>query len=305
MKISQLRSLIMVVETGSFSESAKKLHISQPAITFQIQSLEQSLGIQLIDRSGKKVQLTEAGEIVYKSAKKILAEANALEKTIGEYQESARGTLTVGASSIPGEYVLPKVFGSFKKEYPEAVLSLQVTDTENITKRILSGEFDVGVVGAVIDDKRLDFKPFFEDELVFVVPPDYDHYREGRTKLQEIVGENVIMREEGSGTRMVVEKELAQRGLKLSDFNLVMELGSTEAILTAVEAGLGTSILSRWAAEKAIDLGKVRVVEITDMPIKRRLYIVTRRGRPFDRLADLFLQFLQNVTEGRKEAGRK
>jgi DNA-binding transcriptional LysR family regulator len=295
----------MVVETGSFSESAKRLRISQPAITFQIQSLEQSLHIQLIDRSGKKVQLTEAGEIVHRSAKKILAEVDALERSIEEYQQSTRGALTIGASSIPGEYVLPKILGAFKKEYPEAVISLQVTDTENITERVLRGELDVGVVGAVVDDKRLDFKSFLEDELVFIVPSDYDHYIEGKAALSEVIGENVIAREEGSGTRMVVEKELAKHGLKLSDFDLVMELGSTEAILTAVEAGLGTSIVSRWAAEKAIELGRVRVVEISDMPIRRKLYIVTRRGRPFDRLASLFLQFLQSTGGKWKESGEK
>lgn len=302
MKISQLRSFVMVVETGSFSESAKRLGISQPAITFQIQSLEQSLSVQLIDRSGKRVQLTEAGEIVYRAARKILAEVDALERSVGEYQQSTRGALTIGASSIPGEYVLPRILGAFKKEYPEAVISLQITDTENITEKILKGELDVGVVGAVIDDKRLEFKPFLEDELVFIVPPDYDHYVEGKAALREVIGENMITREEGSGTRMVVNKELAKRGLKLVDFNLVMELGSTEAILTAVEAGLGTSIVSRWAAEKAIELGRVRAVEISDMPIRRKLYIVTRRGRPFDRLAILFLQFLQSASGKWKES---
>lgn len=304
MKIAQLYSFMAVVDTGSFSASAKRLKISQPAITFQIQSLEESLGVKLIDRSGKRVRLTEAGEIVYKSAKKILSEVEALESQIEEFQESPKGSLTVGASTIPGEYVLPKVFGGFKKKYPEAVLSLEIADTEEIVERVINGEFDIGVVGAVIEDKRLEFSPFLKDELIFIVPANYEHYQEGKVSLNEILGEKFVTREEGSGTRMVVEKKLSQTGFRFGDFNIVMELGSNEAVITAVEAGLGASIVSRWAAEKAVELGTVRVVEIEDMPIERNLYITVRRGRPFNKLTELFLDFLRSMVES-KNSGEK
>ncbi len=300
MKIAQLYSFVTVVETGSFSASAKRLKISQPAITFQIQSLEESLGVQLIDRSGKRVRLTEAGELVYKSSRKIISEVKSLESQIEEFQESPKGSLTIGASTIPGEYVLPKMFGAFKKKYPEAVLSLEIADTEETVERVINGEFDIGVVGAAIEDKRLEFSPFLKDELIFIVPANYEHYQEGKVSLKEIIGEKLVVREEGSGTRMVVEKELSKKGIKLIDFSVVMELGSNEAVITAVEAGLGASIISRWAAEKAIELGTVRVVKIEDMPIERNLYITVRRGRPFNRLTELFLEFLKTRVESKR-----
>lgn len=292
MNINYFKTFVTVVEEGSFSEAAKLLKLSQPAISFQIQALEKHFAESLLDRTGARIEPTPAGKVFLRFARKIVSLNQELEEAIDQLRETARGELTLEASTIPGEYVVPKILGKFRERFPQIELSLEISDTGKVIERIAEHRVDIGFVGDQPPKrfKNLKVESFATDTLVLVLPKDHPLSTKDKVNIRDILDQPFILREEGSGTRRTFEKALKKAELSLDDLNVTMELGSNQAIIAAVEASLGVSVLSKWAVEKAEKLGTVRTAPIIDLDLKRDLYLVYNAGRPLSRPQQAFLE---------------
>lgn len=279
MNFTQLRAFLAVADKGSFSAAARDQGVSQPAVTLQIQSLEEWLGVELLDRQMRKVRLTESGKAFLPVARQVVAKIENAKRQLQELQEGVRGKLRVGGSTIPGQYVLPKMLGLFHEKYPDVALTLEVADTKAVARAVIERNLDVGLIGARVRGEHLAGKELVDDELVLIAPPQDGSGRDASAgvkpaSLDQVIDEDFILREEGSGTRQVIADWLAERGHNLAELSVAMELGSSQAVVSAVEAGLGVSIVSKWAAENALRLNKVALVSLPGLPIKRKLHLV-------------------------------
>lgn len=292
LNIKQLQVFVDVVREQNFTRAARQHFLTQPAISWQIKSLEKELGVTLLERRDRNIALTGAGEVFFEYAKRIVDTYELALEAVEEVKGFRRGNLLIGASTIPGEYILPRLIGRFKKEYPGVNISLVVTDTGKVVEELLADEVHLGVIGARVAADRLAFQPFIEDQLILIAPPGHPLTRKEAVSLRDLAGTPMIVRETGSGTRMVIEEQWRAAGLTPGQMQVAMELGSTRAVITAVEAGLGVSLVSHWAAEEAISLGRVCHVPLKGFTSQRHLYIATRQGRDTGSLTARFIDFL-------------
>ena len=272
--LNYLKTFILVVEKQSFSATAKLLYLSQPAVTLQIQALEDSLGMQLLIRKGKSLVLTEAGEIVYQQAKKLLDLWEETQSSVYKISKVVRGKLVIGASTIPGEYILPQLIGGFHHAYPDVEISLEIANTGEIVERTVAGELDLGVIGSFVLHDKLETYRLTEDRLILIVHPNHRWAERENIQVEELKEEQFILRHEGSGTRRVMEQKLKEKGISSKEIKMAMELGTTEAIINGVGGGWGVSFVSHLAAKKALEVGQVKEVNIEDFSIKRDLYLL-------------------------------
>ena len=293
--LHQLRTFRAVAEQLSFSAAAHELSISQPSVSYQVKELEAALGLPLLDRLGKRVRLTEAGQVLYEYARRTLALLDEATMAMEQLRGIERGTLRVGASTTVGIYVVPLALGAYKKRHPNLAVSLEIGARDVLQDRLKQGAIDLAVLSPPIADPDLVSTPFMEDELVMVVPAG--HPLAGRTglTLRDFKDESFLMREAGSGTRLAVETAARRAGVSLQ---VGMELGSNGAIKHAVEAGLGVAVLSSHAIELERQGGGLVVVEIDDFPILRPWSIVYLRRR---QLPAAVTQFIELLTGGRWE----
>jgi DNA-binding transcriptional LysR family regulator len=301
--LNQLRAFVAVVEKKSFSASAKALGISQPAITLQIQSLEAQFGASLIDRRYKNVSLTEAGKILYPAATTVLAKLDGAANEIERLSETISGSLVIGGSTTPGQYLLPKLVGQFRKHYPDVTVRLEIGDTAAVLEMLESGAVNAAIVGAPTKGRKFSISECASDELILIVPPGHRLTRSRGLSLVDLGGEELIFRERGSGTRKMIEAHLKANGISADDLHVAMELGTSEAVVNAVEQGLGVSIVSRWAAEKALRLGTVVEAKLKGLPISRTFYLAIAK-RPQTRATEAFLEYLAGA-DMRRASGRR
>lgn len=294
MNTTLLKTFVTVVNKKSLSLAAQELHITQPAVSKHISALEEYFSTGLIERRGRRVSLTPAGEILYNYANKILNILTKAENDIRELSSTVKGRLVIAASSIPGHYILPYIIGEFKKKYPEVLISLHISDSKNVLKLLLDETAHLGAVGEKPDNKKLNWINFFTDELVVITPPDHPFANRNSITLEELSSERLIWREPGSGTRSVLEKKLSQSGLSFDDLNIVMEMGSTGAVVNAVEAGLGISIVSEWAIQKEKQLKKIEALKISNVNMKRELFLTYPKKRYQNRVVQAFLEFVKS-----------
>lgn len=285
-----MRLFGQVVEEQSFTVVARRLGISQPAVSNQMRALEEKLGVKLLYRKGKGFALTSEGEVVYRHAKHILEEWSELMREIGGSERLMNGKVHIGASHIPGEYLLPIYLASFRKMYPEIMFKLSIGDSLEMAEKVLAHEVDFAVVGAVFDTEKLASQFWLKDELECVVSCDHPGWNQN-IDLNTLKEYPVIIRETGSGHRRAFEEALAERGLDLQDFNIALEVGSTEAVKNAVRAGLGYSFLSKHALEFCEKQGLVWT-NVKDLYIERGFYLLTRRNKPLTLIADECYRFL-------------
>ena len=290
MDTKQLAALVAVVDRSSFSQAAEQLGVTQPAVSLAIRSLEKRLGCQLIDRSGRVVEPTEAGHVAYRHAQRILGAERDLFRSLEDEGDDLTGHLIVGASTGPGERVLPALLGAFHKEYPEVIVSLRVDDTETIVDRILDRQLEFGIVGAERPHRSLVFEPFLSDEVVLVVPSDHP-FAGKEIEMRDLLDVQLVVQQEGAGVRTVVERELRAAGVRVRDLNIVAELGLQESAKSAVEAGLGVTFLSRLAVERELDEGRLATATVKGLEAGRLFYAVRSASRPPGRLINSFLQF--------------
>ena len=243
-----------VAKLLSFTKAAETLHMTQPAVTFQIRQLEEHFNTRLFDRTHNRVSLTETGRAAYKYAEQIFELYAEMESSVKEVTGDLSGVLTIGASTTIAEYVLPTILGGFSSKYPEINLRLNVSNTEGIVSMVENSMIDLGVVEGPVMNKNLQVELYKVDELVLICSLDHKLAQNSSISLSDVIEFPFISREEGSGTREIILGFLEKAGLDKNNLNITMELGSPESIKRAVEARMGLSVMSRAAIEKEIAL---------------------------------------------------
>ncbi len=293
-----LETFCRVASLKSFSKAAGDLLLTQPTVSGHILSLEQSLSLRLFDRTSREVRPTKAGEVFLKYASKILSSRNDLLNALSEFSQGIRGELFLGASTIPGEYLLPRLVGDFKREHPHFVLSLKIADTKEIIQDVLQDDVEFGMIGAKLDHPSLHFEKYEEDEIIVVASSGHPLARRKRVDVEELSREPWIVREEGSGTQMAVEKALRKKGKSLKQFNVVMKMGSTSSVKEGVKAKLGLAFISGRATEEELNRGLLSRIDVEGIDaISRQIYIVFHRGRTLSPIGTEFLRFLKRQKE--------
>lgn len=288
-----LRLFGQVVEEQSFTVVARKLGISQPAVSNQMRALEEKLGVKLLYRKGKSFALTPEGETVYRHALLLNDEWTELMREIGGSERVMNGKIHIGASHIPGEYLLPIYIASFRKLYPEIKFKLSVGDSLEMAEKVLANEVDFAVIGAVFDTEKLTSEFWLQDELGFVVSSEHTCNQNQIIDIDTLKENPMIVREIGSGHRRALEETLVKRGLDLNDFNIALEVGSTEAVKNSVRAGIGYSFLSKHALESGDSHGLIWT-NVEDFYIQRGFYLLTRRNKTLTAIADEYYRYLAN-----------
>ena len=282
-----------VAEQRSFRKAAEELYLTQPAVSLQIKALEEDLGVQLFDRTGAHITLTEAGSILleYSRSSRLLREQT--ERAISALDGEHSGQLALGASTTIAQYILPQLLGEFRREYPRVNLTLISGNTEQIVEAIETQKIALGFIEGPSRSRDVKTEPFLEDELVLIASTAREFVKRNLIPHAELTGVPLLMRERGSGTRHVVETALERQGIKRSALQIVLELDSTEAIKSAVEADLGLGFVSRWAISKDLRLNKsFRIVHVEGLNIKRNFLIACASSPEHSGLAHEFRRFL-------------
>src|SRR3954451_8602350 len=291
MDTRQLAAFCAVVERASFSQAAEQLGVKQPAVRLQIRSLEKRLGVQLLDRWGRRVQPTEAGRRLYRGALRLLAQEEQLLAELGEEGEGElTGRLELGASTGPGGTVIPVVLCEFQERHPQVHVALTVSDTQRIVEQVARRELELGVVGAGRRQRGVVFEPIFRDEVVLAVPRAHRFARRTIT-LDELRGETIVLMQEGAGVRQVIEDELRAVGVRLRDLDVRVELGLQESARSAVLGGYGITFISRSAIEADVAAGTRASGEGEALEPPREIALVRSAGRAESRAAHAFIDF--------------
>jgi len=302
MNISYLKTFVTVAKLKSFSKAAQELRLTQPAVSFQIHSLEKELREVLFDRTGQSVSLTEAGEIFLKYAETIVNLSEKLYDELAELKMLVRGRLEIGASNIPGEYILPRILGEFKSIYPEVEIKLHVYDTGEVISLLLAHEINLGFCGATAKAVPIVFEEFATDEIVIAIRNDHELAQKNHLTLKDLKKFPIIMREEGSGTRKIFLEALKKHGIKENDLNIAIELGSTQAVLSAASSGLGLAPVSIHALKDHLPNGLLTYKKIEKVNLKRPLYIAYNEKAPFSKAQETFLNFIrENIKKYTRE----
>jgi DNA-binding transcriptional LysR family regulator len=291
MDTRQLAAFCAVVDRRSFSQAAEQLGVTQPAVSLQIRSLEKRLGQRLLDRSGRRVEPTEAGLRLYRSAQRMLSlEQQLLEEVAGAEQGELTGRLEIGCSTGPGATVLPLLLCEFQEANPGVAISLQVSDTQHVVDAVAQRQLELGVVGAATRHRGVSFEPFFRDEVVLAVPPK--HRFAGKSiGLDQLREETLILMQEGAGVRQMVEDELGEAGLRLRDLEVRLELGLQESVKAAVAAGHGVTFISRSSMEPELAAGSLAAARVKGLDPTREISLVRSTGRTPSRVAEAFIAF--------------
>jgi DNA-binding transcriptional LysR family regulator len=291
MDTRQLAAFCAVVERRSFSQAAERLGVTQPAVSLQIRALEKRLGTQLLDRSGRRVEPTEAGLRLYRGAQRMLALEEQLVSDVASVTEGElSGDLVLGASTGPAAIVVPVLLGEFHREHPEVRVFLTVSDTHTIIERVAARELELGIVGASRRHRGVRYEPFFSDQVILACPPG--HRFAGRTvTLDELREETVILMQEGAGVRQIVEDALRRRGVRLRDLDVRLELGLQESVRRAVEAGFGVTFISRTAVESELADGRLAEARVESLDATREISLASSVRRARTRVAEAFVEF--------------
>lgn len=299
MDFHQLRLFLNVAALKSFSRTAELMYISQPSVSTRVKALEDEVGAVLFDRSRpRKLTLTEAGKLFVDYAQRLV---NLHDESLERLSREARqldGAVQLGASTVPGIYLLPQRLALIKQAYPGIGYSLAIRDSTAVVEYILDYGFDLGFVGNLLRDERLAYFPFAEDELILAAPPGLfkaeAQESRGTVALDMCLPYNLLIREKGSATRQFVEKVFAEQNIGLRDFSSVTYIDSLEGIKQGVRHGLGISILSRYSAEDYLKMGFIGGFKITGLDLSRQLYLVHHKNRVLSRPACLYLEYFQN-----------
>jgi DNA-binding transcriptional LysR family regulator len=291
MDTRQLASFCAVVDHQSFSLAAEQLGVTQPAVSLQIRSLEKRLGRRLLDRSGRRVEPTEAGLRLYRSAQRMLALEEQLVEDVADASDGElAGRLEIGASTGPGGSVVPLLLCEFQRANPSVRVSLTVSDTQTIVDHVAGRELAAGIVGAARRHRGVTFAPLFRDEVVLACPPG--HPFSGRTiTLDELQAEPPVVMQEGAGVRQVIDDALRAAGLRERHPEVKLELGLQESVKSAVAAGYGITFISRSAIEAELSTGTIATARVEGLEPAREISLATATGRTMPRTAAAFLEF--------------
>jgi len=298
MDIRQLEAFVSVVEEKSFSRAADRLFLSQPTVSVHVRTLEEGMGTRLLDRLGGEVVPTPAGRKLYRYARKILVLKDQAFQDIQHFLGEFSGSFELAASTIPGEYLLPLVLAGFQHCHPKVKVVLHILDSERVIHEVRQGEYFLGVVGSKGDERGLTYIPLGEEELVVVFPTQNPLAQKGKVTLENLKEVPLIIREEGSGTRKAFEEGLKRRGMHLSQFKVVAELGSTTALKEGVKAGIGAAVISPQAVKDECHWGMMKAFRIEELDLERRFYLVTRSKRTLPPPAEELERFILSALAG-------
>ena len=294
MDIRKLEVFCKIVDLKSFSKAAEFVSLTQPTVSEHVRQLEDLLGEKLLDRLGREVLPTPAGELLYRYAVRLIKLQDETFQAIRQFSGNLTGDLVLGASTIPGAYLLPRLIESFQSRHPAIRLRLKIADTAKTTHHLLSGEMEIGIIGARARVPALESTDIFSDRLILVVPPRHPWAKVSTISLEDLATQPFILREEGSGSRTVMNEELLRHGFNPAALSPVAEIDSSEAVRQAVKAGLGIAILSSLAVAEDLEKGSLVQVSIEGIDIRRPFYLVQRKNRQLSPLAQAFLEHLRS-----------
>ncbi|HEY6072116.1 MAG TPA: selenium metabolism-associated LysR family transcriptional regulator [Anaerolineales bacterium] len=297
LNLEALKVFLAAADYGSFSEAGRNLHLSQPAVSQIIQGLERQLEEQLFIRQSRTVQLTEAGHLLVPMARELLTSAQRVEQNLHSLQGEVVGEMSIGCSTASGKYLLPGMIARFRKEYPNVRINVLVTSRESVITKLLGGEVPLGVSSKQIEHPDLEYRNFFKDDVILIVPASHPWARNRKIYPDDLLDEPMILREELAGTREVMTDCLRQHDIQPEMLNVAMILGNAEAIAVAVEEGLGISFVSRLAAARGIALGRIVEVAIEGLELSRNIYMARNLRRPFTRAQAKFWDFVGQTNE--------
>jgi DNA-binding transcriptional LysR family regulator len=292
----RLQVFYTVAKVLSFTKASEALHMTQPAVTFQIRALEDYFNTKLFDRARNKISLTKTGEEVFAYAERILGLYKEMDNRVRNLTSHSTGVLVIGASMTIGEHKIPRLLGEFQRKFPDVRVRLKVANTINIVHMVETNEVDVGIVEAPVSNKNMVVRACWCDQLMVICPPDHELAAAKSVEPEQLKNYPLISREEGSGTRSVIAGYVEQQGLELSDLQISMELGSPEAIKSAVKAGLGISVISEASLTKELKLESLRAIPLHP-PLKRPLSIVYQRQQFRLRAMEKFLDFAESCCD--------
>jgi DNA-binding transcriptional LysR family regulator len=293
LNLHHLRVFVAVAEHGGFSRAATALRLSQPAVSKAVQELERQIGLSLFDRTGRTPRLSDAGEALFARARELFGVERVAEEELGALRGLERGILRVGASTTVATYFLPPLLARFHEQHPGVTLRVLSANTRAVARKLLEGRLDIALVEGPVSHERITITPWREDELIVIAPATHKLVTKKRVVAADLVGEPFILREPGSGTRVVAESALAEHGVHPS---ATMQLGSTEAIKQAVAAGLGLAVVSRAAAADQLALGHIAMVQLRGVKFRRVLSELHLAGRSPSAAAAAFQLLLSNAT---------
>jgi len=292
MDLKRLELFCKVVDEKNFTRAADASGLSQPSVSEHIRCLEEEVGERLLDRLGREVLPTPAGKLLLGYARRMLDLRDQAAQALDEFGGRLCGRLRVGASSIPGNYLLPRAVEEFHQLYPDVQVQIGIGGTGRMLDELLEANVELAVVGDTGHATHVEFQPLFEDELVLAVPDGHPWQQRGRIAPAELAGCRYVQREPGSGSRAVVERALLQAGVDARNFDVVAEFGSNEAIRQALRAGIGVSILSLHSIVEDLERGNLARVELEGISVTRSFYLARRRSRQLSPVAQAFQDFL-------------
>ena len=291
MDTRQLHAFCEVVARKSFSQAAERLGVTQPAVSLQVRALEKRLGTQLLDRSGRRVEPTEAGLKLYRSAQRLLQlEEEILAELADEATGELDGTFGIGASTGPGGVVLAPLLCEFAQIHPHLHVQPFVFDTQTVVERVADRSLELGVVGAAPRHRAVEYEPFLRDTVILACPPG--HRFAGKTiGIDDLKSEQLILMQEGAGVRQMIEDELRRAGTRLRDLDVQLELGLQESVTSAVRAGYGVTFISRSSVETDLAAGTLVEARVRGLDLEREIHLVRAAGRSETRAARELLAF--------------
>ncbi len=295
--IHRLKIFAKVADFKSFSKAAQVLYLTQPTVSQHINGLEEYLGLKLFDRLGKEVRLTRAGEILYGFAKQLTTMADETLQALEHFKGIKSGSIIIGASTIPGEYVLPQLLGDFAHRHPGVKTVLHITDSRQTLDELLARNIDVGIVGTKIKKPSLRYTSLLDDEQIVVAPSGHRWPEHDTIELAELCREPFVIRESGSGSRMELGRHLQQAGVSTESLNIAAELGSATAVKQAVKAGMGVALISERAVREELKSRLLKKVGVRGIAFKRAFYLVQDTRRTPSPLIEAFVQFIQKELE--------
>ncbi len=292
MDLKRLEVFCRIVDHKSFTKAAEALLLSQPTVSEHVRHLEEELDEKLLDRLGREVLPTPAGKILYQYAQRMLRLKDEAQQAIEHFRGNLCGHLIMGASTIPGAYLLPGHIAALKNDFPSVQVTLLISGSNNIVRQLLAGDLEIAVIGAEASDSRLESQELFTDEIVLAVAPDHPFARRDQVRLADLESQEFILRERESGTRSVTVQGLRETGFDLEKTRVVAELGNGEAIRQAVRAGIGIAFMSSRAIADDLRHGALVQVAVAGVSLKRPFYLVRRRNRQLTPLGQAFSERL-------------
>ncbi|MBM6970096.1 LysR family transcriptional regulator [Mordavella massiliensis] len=298
MNLKQLEAFVQVAEGGSFSRAAKELYLTQPTISAHIASLEKELNVRLFIRNTKEVSLSEDGKELYKYAKPMMDLEHKIEERFGSGEEPGKHCITIAASTVPAQYLLPAILKRYNEKYPEEQLKILEMDSAKVVLRVIDHMVDVGLTGTTLEKKHCRYVPFYKDQLV-VITPNTEKYRklqaESADDISWICQESFIMREEGSGTRKEAEKQFARAGISVEKLDVIASIENQETIKKSVSQGLGISVLSALASKDEVEEGHILAFPIPGADSGRNINLVYNKNYQLSRSAERFIRIVKDV----------